>query len=399
MMRAVRAFFAFLTFVLGVSSASAQVTGQITGPLISGATTIRGAVHGGIRTDVQLCDVDSGILLELSAGATVPTDGNGVFVAELLYPLVAGEHIRLEQPPPAPSTGTEACTNIAGATLLGPPVTVIGAANWGRSRISFLAGTVLSNNTNFQSPTLSQASLFVDFLAEKNWVAGGVNADCRSAAHPDCSWTRRWLLNTYFDTRLTTVPESQQTTSAATDTISTFVGSRKSALVEGGVYIPFLTTKWLWQNAPHALFIAPIAKFGFWTPTDSAAAAQPVNPQQFYKYYEWGARLGHFKLPLDRNEAPGLIHYIDVTVGRFGNLETLVPVDDLSGLTRPVREYRIAIEGVFQIPNTPLVAGFSANLGQSVAHATRIQTANDDLRFFFGARGDLGKLLSRLPQF
>jgi hypothetical protein len=158
-------------------------------------------------------------------------------------------------------------------------------------------------------------------------------------------------------------------------------------------------TKWIWQNAPNALFVAPIAKIGFITPTDTDTTAQPVNPQQFYKYYEWGGRLGHYKLPLDRDEAPELINYVDVTVGRFSNLETLVPVDDTTGLTRPVRQYRVAIEGVFAIPATPLVVGFSANIGQRLAHAPQIQTADDDLRFFFGVRYDLSILFSKLPQF
>jgi len=389
--------FLFAGVLLGFGPALAQTTGQITGPLVAGATTIQGAVHGVIRADVQLCDVDSGVLLDLTAGNTAATDGNGTFTAQLLYPLLAGERIRLELPPPVPSIGDETCSGMPGTTFLGAPVTVIAVGSWGRARATFLAGVVVSKDNQFQAQSLSQASLYVDFKAEKNWVPGGVFADCRSAAHPDCTWHRRWLFNTYLDTRLTTMPESQ-TTPASADGLSTFIGSRKSAVLEGGAYLPLLMTKWIWQNAPNALFVAPIAKVGFITPTDAATATQ-VNPQQFYKYYEWGGRLGHYKLPLDQNEAPELINYVDVTVGRFGNLETLVPVDDGSGLTRPVREYRVVIEAVYQLPATPLVVGFSANIGQSLAHTPRIQTANDDLRFFFGAKCDLGKLVSKLPHF
>jgi hypothetical protein len=389
----------FLISTLGFAPAWAQPTGQISGPLVAGATTVKGAVRGASRNDVQLCDIDSGLLLDLTTGSTVPTDGNGTFTAVLLYPLVVGQRIRLQQPPATPSTGAEGCPTMPGVILLGAPVTVIGLAGWGRSRVTFMTGTIISNNDQFQAQSLNQASLFVDLTAEKNWVAGGVNPDCRSAAHPDCTWSRRWLFNTYFATRLTTEPVSQQITATPPDGLATFIGSRKSALLEGGAYVPVLVTKWIWQNAPNALFVAPIAKAGFLTPTDSNTTAQPVNPQQYYKYYAWGGRLGHYTLSLDRNEAPQLIHYLDVTVGRFGNLETLVPVDGNSGMTRPVREYRVAIEGVFQIPATPLVVGFTANLGQNLAHTPRLQTANDDLRFFFGARCDLGKLLSRLPQF
>jgi hypothetical protein len=388
-----------LLSALGFGPARAQTTGQLTGLLVAGATTIQGTVRGGTRTDVQLCDIDAGLLLELKTGTTVPTDGNGTFTAELLYPLVAGERVRLMQVPPAPPSGNEPCNGMPGATLLGPTVTVIGVATWGRSRVTVIAGTVISNDNHFQAQSLNQASLFMDFTAEKNWVAGGVNPDCRSAAHPACTWNHRRLLNTYFTTRLTSVPESQQAASTPANGLATFVGSRKSALLEGGAYLPVLTTKWIWQNAPNALFVAPIAKLGFITPTGPDAAPQPVNPQQFYKYYEWGGRLGHYKLPLDHNEAPELMSHVDVTMGRFSNLETLVPVDNASGLTRPVRRYRVAIEGVLHVPATPFVIGFSANIAQRLTHSARFETAGDDLRFFFGANYDLGKLLSKLPQF
>ncbi|HUI76858.1 MAG TPA: hypothetical protein VLY24_03055 [Bryobacteraceae bacterium] len=396
----------FRTFFVGIilsaslafAPAWAQTTGQIAGPLIAGATAIKGTVHG-TRTDIQLCDIDSGLLLDLTTGPTAPSDSNGAFAAQLIYPLVPGQHVRLELPPSAPTTGTEPCSAMPGATLLGVPVAVIDPGGWGRSRVTFMTGAVITNDNSFQAQSLSQASLFVDFTAEKNWVGGGVNADCGSVAHPDCTWRRRLLVNSYFQTRLASAPETQQATPASSDNLSVFIGSRKAALVEGGVYLPLLTSKWIWQNAPQALFVAPIGKAGFLTPTDSSGTTQPVNPEQFSKYYAWGARLGHFALPLDTNEAPALIDHLDVTIGRFANLEDLVPVDAVAGMTRPVREFRLAIEGVLQIPGTPLVAGFSANIGQSLAHTTRIQTANDDLRFFFGVKADLSKLLSKLPQF
>ena len=378
--------------------AAAQTTGQVTGPLIAGATAIKGTVHGA-HTDVQFCDIDSGLLLELATGLTAPTDGNGSFAAQLIYPLVAGQRIVLEQPPTSPATGTVACSAMAGATVLSAPATVIDQGGWGRSRVTFMTGAVISDNNQFQAQSLSQASLFVDFTAEKNWVAGGVHADCGSAAHPDCTWGRRWLVNSYFSTRLYTAPEAQQATSATSDALSVFIGSRKSAAVEGGVYLPVLTTKWIWQNAPQALFAAPIAKAGFLTPTDAQGSTEPVNPTHFYKYYVWGWRFGHYRLPLESSAAPALIDHLDVTMGRFGNLEDLVAADTLPGFTRPVREFRLAVEGVLQIPGTPLVAGFSANLGQSLAHTTPIQTAHDDLRFFFGVKCDLSKVLSKLPGF
>jgi hypothetical protein len=71
----------FLISTLGFAPAWAQPTGQISGPLVAGATTVKGAVRGASRNDVQLCDIDSGLLLDLTTGSTVPTDGNGTFTA------------------------------------------------------------------------------------------------------------------------------------------------------------------------------------------------------------------------------------------------------------------------------------------------------------------------------
>ena len=384
-----------LASALLAGSAQAQISAQFTESLGEGATEIRGVLRGSSRIDVQFCELNSDRILTLKAGTAVPTDANGGFAATLEDPLVAGERVQVQQ---ETSPAATSCS----AAPLGPPTTVRASSDWGRTRVTLAAGTVLSNDNNFQGQSLSQASLFLDFQLEKNWLWGGVN--------PDGNWYRRFLAVSFFEGRLTNVPESQQTASVgsvasgAADGVATFVGSQKSALMAAGAYFPFLVTKWTWRNAPHSLFVAPIAKAGFLTPIrdNESGAVEPVNPQPFDTMYSWGGRLGHYRLSFDRNEAPELVSYLDITMGRFSNLATLVPVPqpgDATPLTRPVRRFRLAAEGAVSIPSTPLIIGFSANIGQNLSRSARTRAAADDLRFFFGAKFDVGKLLGKIPLF
>jgi hypothetical protein len=43
--------------------------------------------------------------------------------------------------------------------------------------------------------------------------------------------------------------------------------------------------------------------------------------------------------------------------------------------------------------------GFSANVGQNLSRAAWARAAGDDLRFFFGAKFDVGNLLGKIPLF
>jgi hypothetical protein len=132
-----------------------------------------------------------------------------------------------------------------------------------------------------------------------------------------------------------------------------------------------------------------------------------VNPAQFYNFYGYGVRLGHYKLSNTADAAPDLLSYIDVIAGRYSNLETLSPVLksgspelDSNGDVRTwrLRQYRIALEGVWKVPTTPFIVGFSANIGQNLTGVRRQEAARDDLRFFFGARFDMARLFSQLKQ-
>jgi hypothetical protein len=419
-----------MTFGFTAISAIAAdpVAPTLSSRLVDGATTISGVADQASAT-LEFLDADANVLLSLSNGITVTSDSKtSVFTANLAQPLVAGQKIQVKEK-------TSGSSSFANA---GPAFTVEGAGDWGRIRMYFSGGLVLASDSNFQD----QSSLFLGMNMDKNWRwAGATSVPAAAGATPATAppvfkFNHRVMWNTFFETRLTSVPESQTTTPSPTtpasgtpsggstpaanatttttptatstnpDTLTTFLSSRKSALLQVGNYFPILTNIWTWQNAPNAMFIAPLVKIGFIAPTSSSsgstnsagAATQPVNLAQFYNYYGYGARIGHMKLSTDSNVSPELISYLDVIAGRFSNLETLSPIPGTS-LTYPRRLYRIAVEGNLKIPRTPLLLGFSANIGQNLGGVPHTQAAKDDLRFFFGTRFDVGKLIAKLPQF
>src|SRR5262249_4534050 len=134
-----------------------------------------------------------------------------------------------------------------------------------------------------------------------------------------------------------------------------------------------------------------------------------VNTNDFYNFYGYGLRTGHYALAgkcerslqgdiipekCDDNHAPELVSYLDFILGRFSNLETFTQGPNNSILK--TRLYRVNLEGLLKIPATPMSIGFSANIGQiEVGRGSRVitQRAGDDLRFFFGTKFDVGKLM------
>jgi hypothetical protein len=74
---------------------------------------------------------------------------------------------------------------------------------------------------------------------------------------------------------------------------------------------------------------------------------------------------------------PELVSYVDLVYGKYTSLD-------------PHRR-RLGIEGWLRAPGTPIVVGFNANVGGAAS-------AHDDLRFFIGARFDLGSLIQKLKQ-
>jgi hypothetical protein len=252
--------------------------------------------------------------------------------------------------------------------------------------------------------------------------------------------------NTFFDVRLTSIPvsacnlqngstgtnggscasPSPTPTPAAGATVKqaadatpsptpldTFLSQSKAARFTVGAYLPFTITTWNYNKQANALFIAPLAKVGFDTPvgdltqiqtttTPAGATLTPtaVNQANFYNFYGYGGRVGHYALTKSRDEAPELVSYLDLIVGRYSNLETLIEPEKGATAEHPVKRmrlYRLGLEGILKIPTTPLIIGFSANVGQEslgLGSNTIVQRAGDDLRFLFGARFDAAKLMS-----
>ncbi|HEX6893888.1 MAG TPA: hypothetical protein VF146_01370, partial [Bryobacteraceae bacterium] len=125
-------------------------------------------------------------------------------------------------------------------------------------------------------------------------------------------------------------------------------------------------------------------------------------------------RLGVFQHFHSRSAAPELISYVDFAVGRFGDFESF---RDLSLEQNPnaagtgpheflrYRPWRYSLEGLFKVPNSPILVGFNANVGsrwraaRDRAGTRPFNAAPDDLRFLIGAQFDFSKLLTAIPKF
>jgi hypothetical protein len=224
---------------------------------------------------------------------------------------------------------------------------------------------------------------------------------------------------------------------------ATFLTTQKTARLGVGAYAPFLLSRWTWNRDPNALFIAPIAKIGFdtlaapnqQTFTVTSGAATPMAPttvtqnfNQLFNFYNFGMRVGHYKISGDSNRAPELISYLDFMYGPFSNLPSYVCVPQLAAAqpgtpaTLPLltgsscntsmpalpagmvygdsqtRQYRLDFEGVLKVPYTPAFVGFNANIGQRTFNRhglDRTLQPADDLRFVFGFKADIATILQK----
>jgi hypothetical protein len=265
---------------------------------VSDGTTVVTGVSDTKSATIEIQDVGSGSLLAMQGGSSfsVTSDkSTGQFTANLAQPLYGGEDIRflIVDSGSAPTTAT-----INGDTT--KTDLVVPSLGDGIVRANFAFGTVLSVDNNFQlystpststsstsssNSSSSQATLFLDFTVEKNWVWAGVSATAAPppsntvGAEPTYQIEKRVAFMTYFETRLTSVPVSvcpastattptptptssivfrpaastttstSNTTgcgagSSSTDTLSSFLNSAKSAELQGGAYLPILTKVW-----------------------------------------------------------------------------------------------------------------------------------------------------------
>ena len=142
----------------------------------------------------------------------------------------------------------------------------------------------------------------------------------------------------------------------------------------------------------NALFIAPLAKGGIMTITDDeeTAEGQQFGGDDIFNFYSFGVMLGHFRLHENRNIAPELISWLTLSAGRWENFEHRIPTGEKDPLGEDIfvrrRPWRIEALGRLKIPETPFIIGFDGNFGKGP----------DDLRFLFGTRFDIGKIMRTL---
>lgn len=370
---------------------------------------------------VGLTDADGHQLLVLLAVSS--NISGGQFDIKLTTALLQGQRVCLK----------EVFDNGQGSSgaIASGPYRVPQFGNWGLVKGYFTSGFLLSQDQG----SFSQSNLFLAFTLDKTWALPGGQNQKNAAGHK----RRAPGFNTFFDTRLTAIPVTACNTSSAggttgsggqtstcvqsntngsgttTTPLDTFLASRKTARLGIGVYLPIVAKSWTFGGTPQALFVAPLAEAGVDTPVSSITQAQPsntgssdaatsgmvtgVNPTTFYNHYGYGARLGHYAMTKSDSEAPETISYLDVVVGRFSNLESFVQQGNTGPTDLRERLYRVYLEGILKVPGTPLIVGFSANVGQEaigLGNNHIVQRAGDDLRFLFGARFDVAKLVSKI---
>jgi hypothetical protein len=311
----------------------------------------------------------------------------------------------------------------------------------GLTRYYFLGGTVLSQ----QQDQFSHTDLFLGFHLDRVFRAPGPYMRTADAK-------RKYLLpgiSSFLDIRMTSLPvavqpcpttgssttcsnsssgSSSSPTPATGDQTQVFLNSQKSARFEGGVYLPFQLREWKPSKAADGYVVdfAPIAKIGFDTSLNglnqtqqSSSTPSAVLPtgssNSFYKFWDYGGRLVWSKIAggaPDSNEAPDLMGYIDIGIGRFSNLATLLCPPGSGGgppqtqctiptVGAPLNhqfQYRIPMEGALEIPGAKgLTIGFSANLSQrGIGPHHYDLLPPDDLRFLFGYKVDVTKFFKNV---
>jgi hypothetical protein len=405
---------------------------------------------------------------KLSTTALTVTPGSSPVPIGLSGPLTTGATIcAVESYSGSPAM---AATN-ASALVIARSAAQIATAppgwDWGLVRAYFTFGALLSQ----QDSQFSHSDLFLSFHLDKTYLPlKNLDSTSKHSLMPG--------LNSFFEPRLTALPVTVQpcaattttsgssgsstptssscssanstatttsgTTAASTDTTTVFLNSQKSARLTFGVYAPVMLNRWAiaskdssgkTQNQAYALFIGPLVKTGFDTSlnglnqtqqqSSTPNTVQPVgNSNEFYKFYDYGFRLGHITLTGDKAKAPELMSYLDVTWGRFSNMASLLcPVASYTGgLTCAApssttnsgtstttttfvlpwsHDYRMNVEGLLEIPGLQgLSIGFSTNVGAWRAGPPKNRVVHirpqDDLRFLFAYKFDITKMAAKL---
>ncbi len=380
----------------------AQIPIKVRGELVPGMTNVYAEatptpVNAGYEVRLSGCagGVAAGIRDSTGFKPYAITDATGQAAITFEQPLAVGQIVSLCQTivytsdPSAPAIVAPG----SGAIALTDPFDL------GRVRYYFTSGVVLSNDQAFQlGASGTQAGLYLGLNADRVWLA------------LDSNGFRRWNVNSYLDVRLTSVA----TQATANSVLQSFTQSQKAAVFETGAYLPVIVGQ-PWTNGTNrfSLFAAPLVQAGFATLTDSSSAI-PVTGR-FYNSYSYGARMGVFQHFAAGSAAPQLVSYVDFAAGRFGDFEAFRDLTLEANPNAPatpshefllVRPWRYSFEGVFKVPHSPFILGFSANIGTGAWPAGRdafgihpFTQPRDDLRLLLGAQFDFSKFLKAIPQF
>ena len=305
---------------------------------------------------------------------------DGEFTVTLGSPLTAGQVVEAE---------ALTATQVAGP--LSEPQTVTDPGSWGRARAYFAAGVVFSKERG----DFSEQDLAMTFVIDKGWLQRtdfqlpadpAVRKENKGQGQSTGTWTLRQL-NTFLDTRLTSIPVVEPEPGAAPAAAPDFVGSRKGAVMQVGIYAPIYgpQTSWVHEGAVNTLFLTPVVRGGVQTivgENGNSTTDIEGNPDDVFSFWSIGFGLGHQKLSGTTNQTPEVISYLHVTWGKAEAFK----FKQGDAIVDPTR---LMVEARLKIPDTPMQVGFDANLGQG----------HDDLRFVFGTRFDIGELFGRLKTF
>lgn len=269
-----------------------------------------------------------------------------------------------------------------------------GQSGSGRLRTEFTFGFILSK----EREEFSQTDLYLDFSLDATW---------RQPESDSSNW--HWLFNTFFAVRLTSIPVVVDTGTETpepadppdeTDSISSFIASKKGVLMQLGFYAPWYRESWTWPDEgdsgeTNALFFAPLVKFGFQSITEEIKTIRD-DPDDLFESRAVGVRFGHLKYQGDTGDGIELVSYLDLTFGKWENFEVCVgkvkqptPTscgDAPAGGTK-VSNFRTGIEGRLKIDSTvPIILGIDINTGRD----------RDDVRFIVGTRFNVATLIEKL---
>ncbi|HEV2298872.1 MAG TPA: hypothetical protein VGR72_10180 [Candidatus Acidoferrales bacterium] len=322
----------------------------------------------------------------------MPSRSVVVAIALLLAPSFA--RAQTQTPTPAPGqTSSSTASNSSGTSGASPGV---GQYNLGPTRAFFSAGVILSQDNNQFQNSAVFLSLNVDnmWLRSSSWDTDGVGLRPKQA-------------NTFFDARLTTAPVASCTqnstatgcVTSSSGLIDTFNASKKSALISGGLYLPYYGKVYADPDDPnhgYVLFLAPLVKGGFQTLVDSAQSTTgapggaqttvtTLNNQTFFHFFGVGARLGLYRIHKEKGQRipPDPQIYLDIVGGKYENFPKTNPSTGAI-LDHP---WRLGMEGRFRIPRVPfLMIGFDSN----TRTGNSLGSSKGDLRFLFGTSFDIG---------